>query len=239
MFDLTDRSKYAITVYYYDEYGNPVQTCTRHVSGDYEMTYAQCDLSGNILESYTEHLDSRGRLSVSESVENTYDRSGRLTCTDYTVNDSLSTDWRYEYDELGQISSKSIDGGLTHAKYRYNLQGWITRIEDVDFVQNLYYESLMGNYGKVRYNGNISAMNWTYRTDTDTIVNGYRFTYDAHDRLASAYSVTGSDFSSGRYHVEYEYDKHGNMVNLYRDGGRGGMIDEMNWSYEGNRGNRK
>ena len=235
VFDLTDRSKYAITVYYYDEYGNPVQTRTRHVSGDYEMTYAQCDLSGNILESYTEHLDSRGRLSVSESVENTYDRSGRLTRTDYTVNDSLSTDWRYEYDELGQISSKSIDGGLTHAKYRYNLQGWITRIEDVDFVQNLYYESLMGNYGKVRYNGNISAMNWTYRTDTDTIVNGYRFTYDAYDRLASAYSVTGSDFSSGRYHVEYEYDKHGNMVNLYRNGGRGGMIDEMNWSYEGNR----
>jgi len=235
VFDLTDRSKYAITVYYYDEYGNPVQTRTRHVSGDYEMTYAQCDLSGNILESYTEHLDSRGRLSVSESVENTYDRSGRLTRTDYTVNDSLSTDWRYEYDELGQISSKSIDGGLTHAKYRYNLQGWITRIEDVDFVQNLYYESLMGNYGKVRYNGNISAMNWTYRTDTDTIVNGYRFTYDAHDRLASAYSVTGSDFSSGRYHVEYEYDKHGNMVNLYRNGGKGGMIDEMNWSYEGNR----
>ena len=235
VFDLTDRSKYAITVYYYDEYGNPVQTRTRHVSGDYEMTYAQCDLSGNILESYSEHLDSRGRLSVSESVENTYDRSGRLTRTDYTVNDSLSTDWRYEYDELGRISGKSIDGGLTHAKYRYNLQGWITRIEDVDFVQNLYYESLMGNYGKVRYNGNISAMNWTYRTDTDTIVNGYRFTYDAHDRLASAYSVTGSDFSSGRYHVEYEYDKHGNMVNLYRNGGRGGMIDEMNWSYEGNR----
>ena len=235
VFDLTDRSKYAITVYYYDEYGNPVQTRTRHVSGDYEMTYAQCDLSGNILESYTEHLDSRGRLSVSESVENTYDRSGRLTRTDYAVNDSLSTDWRYEYDELGRISGKSIDGGLTHAKYRYNLQGWITRIEDVDFVQNLYYESLMGNYGKVRYNGNISAMNWTYRTDTDTIVNGYRFTYDAHDRLASAYSVTGSDFSSGRYHVEYEYDKHGNMVNLYRNGGRGGMIDEMNWSYEGNR----
>ena len=235
VFDLTDRSKYAITVYYYDEYGNPVQTRTRHVSGDYEMTYAQCDLSGNILKSYTEHLDSRGRLSVSESVENTYDRSGRLTRTDYAVNDSLSTDWRYEYDELGRISSKSIDGGLTHAKYRYNLQGWITRIEDVDFVQNLYYESFMGNYGKVRYNGNISAMNWTYRTDTDTIVNGYRFTYDAYDRLASAYSVTGSDFSSGRYHVEYEYDKHGNMVNLYRDGGRGGMIDEMNWSYEGNR----
>lgn len=235
VFDLTDRSKYAITVYYYDEYGNPVQTRTRHVSGDYEMTYAQCDLSGNILKSYTEHLDSRGRLSVSESVENTYDRSGRLTRTDYAVNDSLSTDWIYEYDELGRISSKSIDGGLTHAKYRYNLQGWITRIEDVDFVQNLYYESLMGNYGKVRYNGNISAMNWTYRTDTDTIVNGYRFTYDAHDRLASAYSVTGSDFSSGRYHVEYEYDKHGNMVNLYRNGGKGGMIDEMNWSYEGNR----
>jgi len=235
VFDLTDRSKYAITVYYYDEYGNPVQTRTRHVSGDYEMTYAQCDLSGNILKSYTEHLDSRGRLSVSESVENTYDRSGRLTRTDYAVNDSLSTDWRYEYDELGRISSKSIDGGLTHAKYRYNLQGWITRIEDVDFVQNLYYESFMGNYGKVRYNGNISAMNWTYRTDTDTIVNGYRFTYDAYDRLASAYSVTGSDFSSGRYHVEYEYDKHGNMVNLYRNGGKGGMIDEMNWSYEGNR----
>lgn len=235
VFDLTDRSKYAITVYYYDEYGNPVQTRTRHVSGDYEMTYAQCDLSGNILESYTEHLDSRGRLSVSESVENTYDCSGRLIRTDYAVNDSLSTDWRYEYDELGRISSKSIDGGLTHAKYRYNLQGWITRIEDVDFVQNLYYESFMGNYGKVRYNGNISAMNWTYRTDTDTIVNGYRFTYDAYDRLASAYSVTGSDFSSGRYHVEYEYDKHGNMVNLYRNGGRGGMIDEMNWFYEGNR----
>ena len=235
VFDLTDRSKYAITVYYYDEYGNPVQTRTRHVSGDYEMTYAQCDLSGNILKSYTEHLDSRGRLSVSESVENTYDRSGRLTRTDYAVNDSLSTDWIYEYDELGRISSKSIDGGLTHAKYRYNLQGWITRIEDVDFVQNLYYESFMGNYGKVRYNGNISAMNWTYRTDTDTIVNGYRFTYDAYDRLASAYSVTGSDFSSGRYHVEYEYDKHGNMVNLYRNGGRGGMIDEMNWFYEGNR----
>ncbi|MFR8632528.1 MAG: RHS repeat-associated core domain-containing protein, partial [Barnesiella intestinihominis] len=72
-------------------------------------------------------------------------------------------------------------------------------------------------------------------TDTDTIVNGYRFTYDAHDRLASAYSVTGSDFSSGRYHVEYGYDKHGNMVNLYRNGGTGGMIDEMNWFYEGNR----
>ena len=35
VFDLTDRSKYAITVYYYDEYGNPVQTRTRHVSVSY------------------------------------------------------------------------------------------------------------------------------------------------------------------------------------------------------------
>ena len=66
-----DKDKFKITAHYYDAYGNLVQSRTRHVSGDYEMTYIQCDLLGNILQSYVEHLDPQGELLVSEHTENT------------------------------------------------------------------------------------------------------------------------------------------------------------------------
>ena len=235
VFDLTDKDKYKITAYYYDVYGNLVQMRTLHVSGDYEKTYIRCDLSGNILQSYVEHLDPQGELLVTEHIENTYDRSGRLTRSDYRVDDELSTSSRYEYDELGRIARKSLNGGLTYATYGYNLQGWVTQIQDVDFIQNLYYETPMGSSGTGLYNGNVSAMNWIYPGESDTIVNGYRFSYDNHDRLTTANSVTGSDFSSGHYYTEYQYDKHGNMTSLFRYGGsRGQLLDEMNLSYEGN-----
>ena len=93
----------------------------------------------------------------------------------------------------------------------------------------------MGSSGTGLYNGNVSAMNWIYPGESDTIVNGYRFSYDNHDRLTTANSVTGSDFSSGHYYTEYQYDKHGNMTSLFRYGGsRGQLLDEMNLSYEGN-----
>lgn len=235
VFDLTDKDKFKITAHYYDAYGNLVQSRTRHVSGDYEMTYIQCDLLGNILQSYVEHLDPQGELLVSEHTENTYDRSGRLTRSDYRVDDDLSTSSRYEYDELGRVARKSLNGGLTYATYGYNLQGWISQIQDVDFIQNLYYENPMGNSGTALYNGNVSAMNWIYPSENDTIVNGYRFTYDNHDRLTTAYSVTGSNFSSGHYYTEYLYDKHGNMTSFFRYGGSSGqLLDEMNLCYEGN-----
>lgn len=235
VFDLTDKDKFKITAHYYDAYGNLVQSRTHHVSGDYEMTYIQCDLLGNILQSYVEHLDPQGELLVSEHTENTYDRSGRLTRSDYRVDDDLSTSSRYEYDELGRVARKSLNGGLTYATYGYNLQGWISQIQDVDFIQNLYYENPMGNSGTALYNGNVSAMNWIYPSENDTIVNGYRFTYDNHDRLTTAYSVTGSNFSSGHYYTEYLYDKHGNMTSFFRYGGSSGqLLDEMNLCYEGN-----
>lgn len=105
--------------------------------------------------------------------------------------------------------------------------------------------------GTPQYNGNISGMEWIHNNHT---YNGYAFEYDALNRLKEAEHQTfnGSSWKSSndRYSVKgINYDLNGNILGLTRFGATSleganntqtngptfGIIDDLNYFYEGNR----
>ncbi len=79
-------------------------------------------------------------------------------------------------------------------------------------------------------NGNISAMQWVH---SQQATQSYAYTYDALNRVVTATHNTGN------YNMAVtNYDKNGNIQGLTRNGYLGssfGTIDEMSYSYLGNR----
>ncbi|HEU5292147.1 MAG TPA: LamG-like jellyroll fold domain-containing protein [Cyclobacteriaceae bacterium] len=182
-----------------------------------------------------------------------YDHAGRLLKTYHRVNDNtellLSEN---EYNELGQLVTKKLhsqDNGATFKQqvdHRYNIRGWLTRINNSDlnineggprdyFGMDLAYENDMGIGGtQLRYNGNISAMKWSTMGLSDKPEQGYLFTYDAMNRLKSAThrEKTTAWNASLSFHEEgISYDLNGNIQALTRTGANGSEMDELAYSY--------
>lgn len=239
-----ETSSYVLTVYYYDEWGRVVQTRSNDPIGGYNNEYTLYDVAGNIIQSYAEYVPSSTLLSepISELTQNTYDHSGRIISSKLTINGEHETSVEYEYDKFGRVSRKSRDGGVNYTTYSYNIQDWITLIEDFDFSQHIYYDSIPGNTGSPYFNGNISALKWQpnplhYDTISSAFSNsiGYIFTYDALNRLTAADSKQGDQLNlPGNYSVQYSYDKQGNITELSRYRGTNVLCDELSFDYRGN-----
>ena len=135
-----------------------------------------------------------------------------------------------EYDALGRPVQEKRNGNTNLLSgYTYNLRSWLTGINGTHFTQNLYYNT--GN-ATTRYNGNISSMTW--KAGTESIIRGYRFTYDGLDRLTNAaYGETSSiNANSDRFSESVSgYDKNGNIKGLQRYGqisaSAYGLIDNL------------
>src|SRR5690606_7518451 len=105
---------------------------------------------------------------------------------------------------------------------------------------------------KPQYNGNISSIAWS--TKTDNKARGYAYDYDHLNRLQYAshlgrFQPDGSGggiviigynyFRTGQYAEDLTYDKNGNILTLDRFGkeelGQPIQIDELTYTYDGNR----
>lgn len=213
-----------------------------------DLSYYQ---SGSLLR------DFRTSFGDSHTVTRTfeYDPAGRLVRTWHSLDDGapvlLSED---HYDELGQLITKKLHSTdetnfAQDVDYRYNIRGWLTRINSADldnspdpgprdyFGMELGYNNDLEIGGvSTAFNGNISAVSWSNALGLGPVKErGYAFNYDVMNRLDTAAQKVkaGAWSASNEYHEEnLSYDLNGNILSLNRTGKNGSNMDQLTYDYE-------
>jgi hypothetical protein len=125
--------------------------------------------------------------------------------------------------------------------YRYNIRGWLTKINDPSlgddndlFGMQLFYNSTAGMGGLAAggglYNGNISGIKWGIKNEP---IRGYQFTYDGLNRMLQANYAEGSSLgaNTGSFSESIsKYDKNGNIKELQRMHDNI-MVDNLAYTY--------
>lgn len=251
-------SNYMYGVVYYDDKYRVVQTITQnHKSGNDRVT-SKYDFSGKVLENKRTYLVSGVSRTVKETF--TYDHVGRLLTVKHSTNgaaDVMIT--KNEYNELGQLVDKKLhseDNGTTFKQsvdYRYNIRGWMTKINDSDvsslgsgetlpdyFGMELAYTNSLSNISSTAaYNGNISALKWSIGTVNASNLQGNHYNYDPLNRLytTSHYKSGLAGFINDNSNLEtnFSYDLNGNISGLTRKGSLAATIDNLTYNYTGNK----
>ena len=228
---LDDSGDYLTTAYYYDDRGQIIQTRATNYLDGYDILYNAYDFVGNITQSLKEHTTSFSGL-VTEFYAYTYDHAGRLEETTYQldVNPAIILA-QNGYDELGRLTSKKRHNWTDNETFDYNIRNWITKIQSGgSFEQNLYYNTTNPTGSTPYFNGNISYSTWDYKGVTA----GYQYSYDQLNRLVDAFSTDMAHSVDGMFDEQFSYDKHGNILTLYRMG-NGTSIDDLVFdNYNGN-----
>ncbi|WP_159092245.1 DUF6443 domain-containing protein [Aquimarina sp. Aq107] len=229
------------TVTYYDEKGRPIYV---HSTNEYlntiDIVESKLDFAGKVLETKTSHTkDSNAAIVTIDTF--TYDHMGRLLDQKQKINNQAEEHLiANTYDELGQLESKAVGGGLQDVDYTYNVRGWLNKINDDGKNDNdLFDFSIAYNditdVTKKLYNGNISQTSWSTASINNTSnpeSNQYIYSYDALNRIKTAIDNTGNyDLTN------VIYDKNGNILNLERKGTLNtavtgfGTMDNLTYTY--------
>ncbi|MGC3946361.1 MAG: Ig-like domain-containing protein [Chryseolinea sp.] len=259
------------TINYYDDHYRVIQSISDNVKGGTNKLTNVYDFVGEILRTKNDHSISTGPIASTER-RMVYDHVGRLLQTDQKtdVPDHPSdlgfvTLAKNQYNELGQLVTKglhSTDNGATvkqQVDYRYNVRGWLTRINDSElssldggpkdfFGMNLGYDNSLALSGGVgRFNGNISAIKYSSNLGLSAFdpiseifgptERGYAFSYDALNRLENADHHERKlqwDPSTSYDERGIQYDLNGNIQLLSRSGKDGSAMDALGYTYRGN-----
>lgn len=228
---------YDYSAIYYDDCGRTIQNRqTNHLGGS-EIQYLSYNFTGQLLKCMHVH-SAEGKTTQTEILSNEYDHAGRLTRTGHKLNTGTEVTLAANtYDELGRLATRTLHASTSNRlTYAYNLRGWLTGISGTKLTQNLYYNT---GVGTPRYNGNISSMTW--KAGDEGTVRGYKFTYDALDRMRNAeYGETaGINTNLNRFSETVTlYDRNGNISALQRYGQTSpsgyGLTDSLTYTYAGN-----
>lgn len=219
--------------YFYDYRGLPVQIAETASDGWTGRTSMKYDFSGNVLVSVEEHTSPGGKTDRL-TLQNTYDNRGRLlTCSANMNGTSLST--QYNYDDLGRLVSKRLNGYDMEDEFSYNLQGWLTGISSgnggsVEICNKTikYYDAP----GSPRYGGKIS---YSFTNHYGAASFRSEFGYDNLGRLVSEVKKTGSSGTTPFSEEHYSYDKNGNISSISRREGTDIEANLQTFSRIGNR----
>ena len=119
--------------------------------------------------------------------------------------------------------------------YKYNIRGWLTKINDPllssgegdRFGMALYYNRTP-TAGPGYFNGNIYSIKWaSHSAATNQQQN---FVYDSANRLTQS-RTTNMGSHTLTYATNYTYDKNGNFTYLKRYGNQGQLIDDIEYGY--------
>ena len=235
--DASGVAGYDYTAYYYDDRGRVIQTRSTNHLGGTDVEYVAYNFVGDPVKRQHVHTAS-GKATQTETYTYTYDHAGRLTVTKYKLNSNAEiTLSSNTYDELGRLQTKSLHGSATNKQtYSYNIRDWLTSISGNKFTQHLYYNT---GSGTPQYGGNISSMTW--KAGNESVIRGYKFTYDGLSRLTSATygEVTNIGSNANRFTEKVtDYDLNGNIKGLQRYGqtfSTGyGLIDNLTYTLSGN-----
>ncbi len=226
---LLDGSKKSITANYYDDKGQLVQNCIINMKGGFDRTFFSYNFDGTLDKKQAEQTGMSPQSDITELYQYAYDTQGRLTSTDYKLNNETPVALsRLVYNDLGQMVTKTIADGKGVTNYSYNTRGWIKEQQGNKFSQKYFYsESPLSNATKY-FNGNISAIQWKTSENAD-MVRGYIFQYDSLNRVQTSFYAEGENMMSSneRYSEYLKYDKQGNMKSILR----GGRMDNGTYSW--------
>ncbi|MCD7972133.1 MAG: DUF6443 domain-containing protein [Candidatus Azobacteroides sp.] len=223
-----------LTLYYYDEKGQPIQVRTKNHLNEVDKEFVSYNFTGQLLEKLMIH----GKGNITEKTRYEYDHAGRLIKTWHQMDSQAEVLLAEQsYDQVGRLGEKKLHDGIEAIAYSYNTRGWLTRIESPRFRENISY---LGGYGGVSYyNGNIASIGWKVKDESSD--RGYTYRYDGLNRMTKATYRQGAT-QNDNFSEELSYDKHGNILTLSRRGrmyssinpGTYALIDKLTYSYEGN-----
>jgi len=126
-------------VTYYDDRYRVIQVISEHHKTGLARTTTGYDFVDNVLETKTEYaVGGNAPISVHRFLE--YDHAGRLLEVKHRINSGpVVTLLQNEYNELGELVCKKLHTNdpnqidfLQTLDYRYNIRGWLTRINRSD-----------------------------------------------------------------------------------------------------------
>ncbi|MEI9920876.1 MAG: DUF6443 domain-containing protein [Bacteroidota bacterium] len=238
-------ASYLKDVVFYDNLGRPIQALNNNylnatVADKGSVVY---DFANKITAAKTFH-NAGGSNQVTTVLTPGYDFRGKLNAVQHSINGATNTTLaKYEYNDLGQLVMKRLHntGGsnyLQNVDYRYNIQGWLTSINNGQrtsdgnvtngdandfFGMDLLYEGVDSGVGNTpAYNGNITSIKWKGVEGVSGMKDqkSYNLNYDKTDKLTSA-SFKQSDSSgwavnSDAFNEAMTYDHNGNILTLQR-----------------------
>jgi RHS repeat-associated protein len=251
------------TVTYYDGKYRPVQTISDHQKGKITTSYV-VDFTGKILISNRTYTVNNVSKTVKESFKYDHAGRPVWTkhSIDGLADIML---YKNIYNELGQLAEKNLhstnNGGTfkQSVDYRYTIRGWLTAINNPDVgavassdagvdyfgMEMIYNTSIAGLSATKSYTGNIAAIRWSKGTGGTVRKQAYTFGYDPLNRMVNASHLDYEfDTPSGSwqwksnnngYGENLTYDLNGNINTLVRKGFKGAAMDNLAYSYTGNR----
>jgi RHS repeat-associated protein len=263
---ILDLNTWLWNVSYYDDDGHVVQRITDNHLGGIDRISSIVDFEGKPLKVKSTHTTLLGAPVVTTRRLD-YDHSGRILQVWHQVNQNREVLlMALVYNELGQVVTKKLHSENNGADflqvidYRYNAQGWLTRINHADltaddpgdprdvFGMEIGYEQDIGIAGTTPYyNGNISAVRWSVNQGLgiqnaatnmqEATEQAYTLRYDPMNRLLSATHSSKMDtwVVDDQYNEHgFQYDQNGNILNLTRTDALTQKIDIMKYAYTNN-----
>ena len=232
----TSTGEYLYTASYYNRKGLPCDEFSTQPSGALIHKSIDYSFTGKPI---SEHfiLYKNGQ-TITTDMSNEYNTNNdALTSTNLTIgNNNVHRVSLLEYNDLDRMILNTRSGSVGDVSYTYNLRGWTTTITGKGFLEKLYYAD---GIGTPCYNGNISSQQW--KTDNETDMRGYKFTYDGLNRLTTATYGEHEDMSSnvGRYDEKITgYTANSAITGLQRNGQLNnrtyGLVDDLDITLNGN-----
>jgi len=258
---------YLISVNQYDTYGRLVETISQSFkggstsAGNYDIVQNQYSFNSLTTKSVRSHyLASALQLTIANSYN--YDQAGRKILYKQQYNsDPVINLAKYDYNELGQLITKHLhststfssppsSGFLQHVDYRYNIRGWLARINNPNsanlidetfpgqsdlFAEQIDYDQPNTSFTGTtpQFNGNISTVSWQDLVPPGLgmtqELKGYVLNYDPLNRLRYSYykAPSGND----KYNETVTYDELGNILSLNRNATATTYINKLTYDY--------
>ncbi|PJJ67129.1 DUF6443 domain-containing protein [Chryseobacterium geocarposphaerae] len=242
-----DDDSWSASHIWYDALLRPVGSKNVNHLGGYTNTEKELDFSGAVLRANTFHKKANANTETVIKERFTYDDQYRLKQHYHQVNGNTEELLaQYAYNELGQVSGKTLGNGIQDINYTYNIKGMVTKVNDPSnlngklFGYELKFASTSdASVAPANYNGNITEMIW--KSTADNTLKKYSYRYDQYNRLlAGVYQEPETTIpQNGFYNETMNYDANGNITGLQRNqkntGGSAAQIDNLTYAYAGNR----
>lgn len=244
------------SVNYYDGKGRTIQLIGDHQKGTSRLTNI-VDFAGRPVMTKRTYVVNAATTTIKEIYD--YDHAGRVITVKHSINGASDVMIiKNSYNELGQLVDKNLHSTdfatfKQSVDYRYNIRGWLTKINEAD-VSNVAANETLGDYfgmemvydGNIAgltttaaYNGNISGMKWSKGDGGITVrKQAYSFGYDVMNRLKDAnhfdYETNQWNSNGNGYGENLTYDQNGNIRSLQRKGFKGIGMDALSYYYDAN-----
>lgn len=239
------------TVSIYDKKYQLIQYVSKNNGGGIDRSSIKYNFQGLLFQTKNSHAAfSEAQINIVKDYQ--YDASGNLTKLTSTINNLTPVVlFTNRYNELGELVEKNLlsKDGLNYAQsidYRYNINGWTTKVnglanDDLNdfFAYELKYEKPGANGGDAQFNGSLSELIWRSVGGNEQ---SYGFYYDVLDRLIEAkYYDLKNPQKDGFYNLKVGitgskkgYDLNGNILYMERTGmPNEGLMDALTYEYSG------